>query len=226
MSAIAFLKISEKTIIVKAKIHFYGTYAKTELAEKIVAEINSSWNSADAEVDFENTSYQVRFEIEQACLDLSQTKLLLKSNQNYDYNFIRLEEKNVASRSMMGYGLGENAGHWLISDNLGESTTASHEFGHALGLPHPTELDYRNTGLPPIMAPRGTLVDAIYQWNPLAEIGQPGATMKPVFRKVKPSEVAEIFKNLVPDENLEIKIGKLSNYFFNELGQLENINLP
>lgn len=119
----------------------------------------------------------------------------------------------------MGFGLGDNAGHWITSDQLGVSTTAAHEFGHGLGLDHPVHNDYRGTHLPPpIMAPRGSLVDPQYQWNPLAKPGEFGGTMNPVHRKVTAQEIEMVVANIPFDQDEDFVIGRISNTLFSETG--------
>jgi hypothetical protein len=219
MSAKVKIDRDQNIFNVEAKIYFYGKYAEDILADKIVKEIEDFWNTPKAIYVHDDQAYKVVFDIKQECVSLEKASQLMVSNTHFAVNFVRIEDKNVSERSMMGYGLGENSGHWIITDRLGESTTAAHEFGHALGLPHPEEIDFRNTGLPPIMAPRGTIVDAIYQWNPLADAGMPGGTMLPTHRRVRTEEVlAVIAQSIYVDENTR-KIGKISNYLFDEVGQ-------
>lgn len=222
MAAIALINNLEKFINIEATLHFYGKHATAELGQKIVKEINDLWNEPKTELENEGEVYKVRFNIDFKILDKNTVVEQCLTNTSFRNNYIRLEEKNIAERSMMGFGLGENCGHWLISDQLGESTTAAHEFGHAMGLPHPDQLDYRNTGLPPMMAPRGTLVDSQFQWNPLAEAGTFGGTMRPIWRRVQASEVIEII-NHIDLSGAEKNIGKITNNLFDEIGQRVSI---
>jgi hypothetical protein len=222
MAALIHLDSENKTLNVKAKIYFYGKYAEEELAEKIISEIRIFWNAPQTKFEINGLNYSVIFEVSQECISIPKVIELMAVNTNYEVNFVRIEDKNVAERSMMGFGLGDNSGHWIITDKLGESTTAAHEFGHAYGLPHPDQIDYRNTGFPPIMAPRGTLVDAIYQWNPLADAGMPGGTMMPAHRRVRREEVLAILENGIQIDGSTYSIGKITNYFFDEIGQIAN----
>jgi hypothetical protein len=203
---------------------FYGKYATDDLAQRIVLEINQMWNEPNAKLQLGSSLFDIVFDIKYFCLSNSEVLSKVLNNSDYAVNFIRIEDKNVAERSMMGFGLGENSGHWLITDQLGDSTTAAHEFGHALGLPHPDQLDFRFTGMPPIMAPRGTIVDANFQWNPLAEAGAVGGTMRPIFRRVRASEVLEVLNGLNPEKLENLKIGKLTNQLFDEIGRPVKLN--
>ncbi|MCF8323994.1 MAG: hypothetical protein K9I84_03460 [Leadbetterella sp.] len=224
MSAIATINSDTSQINIEAELVFYGKYASDDLAQKIVLEINQMWNEPSAKLQLGSRLFDIVFDIKFECLDNSEVLLKVLKNKDHAVNFIRIEDKNIAERSMMGFGLGENSGHWLISDQLGESTTAAHEFGHALGLPHPDQLDFRFSGNPPIMVPRGTLVDADFQWNPLAEAGAIGGTMRPIFRRVRAGEVLQVLKNMNPESKVNVKIGKLTNQLFDEMGRPVALN--
>ena len=143
MSAIAKINSESSQISIEAELVFYGKYSTDDLAQKIVLEINQMWNEPSAKLQLGSRLFDIVFDIKYLCLSNSEVLLKVMNNTDYAVNFIRIEDKNIAERSMMGFGLGENSGHWLITDQLGESTTAAHEFGHALGLPHPNQLDFR-----------------------------------------------------------------------------------
>ena len=219
MSAVAIINSDTTQIYIEAELIFYGKYATDDLAQKIISEINQMWNEPIAKLQIGSDLYNIIFNVKYTCLSNSEVVLKVLNNSNHRINFIRIEDKNVAERSMMGFGLGENSGHWLITDQLGESTTAAHEFGHALGLPHPAQLDFRFSGNPPIMAPRGTLVDANFQWNPLAEPGAYGGTMRPIFRRVRAAEILQVVKGIDPEKPEDFLIGKLTNQLFDEIGK-------
>lgn len=224
MSAVAIVNKESSQIVIKARLVLYGKYAENELGQKIVDEINQMWNQPEARMQLVNHTFDIIFMVDYTCLPQNEVLKLALENNDFTINFIRIEDKNLAERSMMGFGLGENSGHWLITDQLGESTTAAHEFGHALGLPHPDQLDFRFTGMPPIMAPRGTIVDAEYQWNPLAEPGVFGGTMRPIFRRVRADEVLDILKNVDLNQTETYNIGKLTNILFDEIGRPVGLN--
>lgn len=219
MSAIAYIENEE--LLVKAGLFLYGKYATGQLAEEIEAEINRMWNQPLVVLPVEARYLKVRFHVEVSTLRADEVKAKMRDNLSHEVNFVRIEETNIVERSMMGHGLGQNSGHWLITDQLGRSTTAAHEFGHALGLPHPAQLDYRGTGYPPLMAPRGTLVDAVFQWNPLAEPGAYGGTMNPVHRRVRQEEVLEVMARATYTGSNFI-IGEISNLYYDEIGYAQN----
>lgn len=217
MAATATLVDSE--VHIKANLYLYGNLANALLARKIEEEINRMWNQPLVIFQYNTENYKVRFDIRSEFLNIDDARNLMLGNLSYENNFVRIEEKNKVERSMMGFGLGQNSGHWLISDNLGESTTAAHEFGHALGLPHPARLDYRFTGYPPIMAPRGTIVDAEFQWNPLADYGAYGGTMNPKYRRVNQDEVLAVLQGAKEQEKDNFIIGEIPNTFYDEIGE-------
>lgn len=215
MAALGYIEAEE--ICLRAILVCYGTYADVDCGLAIKEEINTMWNLPLVVWEHEGNLYKVRVAVEVEVETVENVKRMLAYNTSHLYNFVRIEEKNRVERSMMGRGLGQNSGHWLRSDDLGRSTTAAHEFGHALGLPHPRRLDYRGTGYPPIMAPRGTLVDAEFQWNPGARAGEFGGTMKPIHRRVQAEEVREVMARAHWNGSNYI-IGEISNTFYSEWG--------
>ncbi|MBA4848880.1 hypothetical protein [Emticicia sp. BO119] len=224
MSAVAFIRSDLNEVVVSAKLWFYGSFATPDLAGKIVDEINNQYNEAQGrilirEANGNQSPYSVRFDIESATVSVDEVFNLVQSNTDYRNNYIRIEQDNFLKRSFMGNTLGGNVGHWLISDNLGESTTAAHEFGHSLGLDHPADVDLRDRELPPpIMAPRGTLVRSRFQWNPAVIAGEFGGTMKPIYRKVCAEEIEMIFAGQVFSEEGTLNLGILSNLVYDEVG--------
>ena len=118
--------------------------------------------------------------------------------------------------------LGSNSGYFLKANLYEGSTTAAHEFGHTLGLRHPANMDFRGQGRPGIMYPRGTLVDAEFQYNPLAKYGEPLHTMNPMHRRVRQEEIDLIgIPQLI--YNQELIVGKFTAIFHEMHIDRENI---
>ncbi|WP_373513634.1 hypothetical protein [Persicitalea sp.] len=224
MAATAHFDNIQKIVHIQARLVFYGSEATPEVARAVMEEINRMYNEPKAKVKVGEETYQVYFVIEYALLTIEETIRLIARNDDYLNNFIRLEKENIVTRSFMGFGLGDNVGHWIVSDQLGQSTTAAHEFGHGMGLDHPARLDYRGSGSPPpIMAPRGTLVDAEYQWDPAAKAGEVGGTMRPTHRRVTVEEIQQIVENITIRPNKSGYLGKLSNITFDEVGRPDSV---
>ncbi|AEI49101.1 peptidase M10A and M12B matrixin and adamalysin [Runella slithyformis] len=223
MSALAIRHEQNKTVTLSAKLIFYGTQATDELARKIAAEIHAMYHEPNVFIFLSREAYEVRMQIDYEVVSIEEVLPLAYQNTDFRCNFIRLEAQNHVTRSFMGFGLGDNVGHWITSDHLGHSTTAAHEFGHALGLDHPERTDFRGVGNPGIMAPRGTLVDPHLQWNPLVAAGEYGGTLNPLHRRVQAYEIEAIFNGIVFDANGYAEIGYLSNVLFSENGYPLNV---
>ncbi len=223
MAALAIRNEQHKIVTISAKLIFYGTQAADELAQKIVTEIRDMYHEPKARVELGGEIFEVRIHIDYEVVSVDEVIELAFKNTNFRYNFIRLEAQNHVTRSFMGFGLGDNVGHWITTDNLGDSTTAAHEFGHALGLDHPHQIDFRGRGNPGIMAPRGTIVDAHLQWNPAVAAGEYGGTLKPFHRRVQAYEIEAVFEGLEFDSNGYAEIGHLSNVLFTENGDVLNV---
>jgi len=219
MAAIALLDTQQKKIHIHARLVLYGSEASPHSARAIVEEINRMYNEPQEKIRFRGELYRAFFIVEYALLTIEEATGYIAHNTDFQNNFIRLEKENIITRSFMGFGLGDNVGHWIVTDQLGSSTTAAHEFGHGLGLDHPTRLDYRGSSSPPpIMAPRGTIVDPHYQWEPSAKAGEIGGTMKPYHRRVSTEEIQLIVNNLIFGPDGSAFIGRLSNVAFDHIG--------
>ena len=159
----------------------------------------------------------IRFDISFVVVPLDDIFILAPNNRDFRNNFVRIEKSNHITRSMMGFVIGDNSGHWITTDDLGISTTASHEFGHALGLPHPKKLDYRGEGVPPLMAPRGTFVDAEYQWYTHVKAGEHGGTMNAKHRKVSEEEISLVLAPFDLSSGNNFNIGRLTNTLYDTM---------
>lgn len=187
---------SELKIVLKAKLIFYGDAANPLLVEELCNEINTMWNEPEAIIAFNNQYYTLFFDVKgEYNPDLTEMDVL--TNTNPQINYFRIEEYSPINISWVD-GVGSNTGYFLLSNLYLGSTTASHEFGHSIGLNHPLDLNYIGKGAPGIMYPRGTLVDRNFQYDPNKNPGEVGGTMHPMYRKVKQEDIdlLEIPKHL------------------------------
>lgn len=177
-------------LLIKAHIILYGDAASAGLAQMVAQEIETYWSEPEASVLLKNNLYKVVFKITgEYRQDLQPEEVF----ENIDplLNFFRVEEYSVIDISFVD-GLGCNTGYFKLLNLSNGSTTAAHEFGHTIGLEHPENLNIIGQGVPGIMYPRGSLVDAQYQYDPSAAPGVVGGTMNPAFRKVRQQDIADL----------------------------------
>lgn len=167
----------------------YGNAADPGITEMIRQEIETMWNEPGATVTVEDRLMKVVFKITAEHLpDLS--ALAIYQNLDPRNNYFRIEEFAHGNISFVD-AIGCNSGYFKLENLYKGSTTAAHEYGHTIGLIHPDDLDFRGRGIPGIMYPRGTKVDAQYQYNPAAEAGDSnnGGTMHPKYRRVLQTDI-------------------------------------
>lgn len=179
------------------------------ITERIRTEIENMWNEPDGTILHNNQRYNIQFRITAQYQPGIEPDDIM-GNDNPANNYFRIEEMAHGNISFVD-GLGSNTGYFQL-DNLYEgSTTAAHEYGHTLGLDHPIILDIRGHGRPGIMYPRGTLVDAEFQYNPAAAIGEPGSTMHPMHRRVVQSDIDLLKINRMEFNNNIAVLGNFSS---------------
>ncbi|MBL0145126.1 MAG: peptidase M10 [Chitinophagaceae bacterium] len=181
------LNQSDNKLFIYSNILFYGNQATQELVDQCVEEINTMWNEPNAKVIYKGDEYFVEFVVK-GYLFLHITPQDIFENRNPKNNYIRIEEYAAGNISFVD-GLKSNTGYFKLENLYKGSTTAAHEYGHTLGLDHPTDLDLRGKGVPGIMYPRGTLVDPQYQYDPNVPAGEKGGTMHPMHRKVTQNDI-------------------------------------
>ena len=187
------LKPENNLLIIHAAIYFYGNAANEVLSFQIAKDIADHWNEPNGNTIVKRNFYNVFFEIT-GIYARSLAPQMIFENTNARNNYFRIEEYAHDNISFVD-GLGSNTGYFKLENLLDNSTTAAHEFGHTLGLDHPSLLDIRGYGRPGIMYPRGTLVDPEFQYDPNIPAGLKGGTMNPFTRKVTKEDINDLKLN-------------------------------
>lgn len=203
--------ISNNTLYIVSHIITYGNASSAELTLQIRDEIETMWNEPQGKVLIDDELYLIQFKIT-AEAKSNLTELEVLQNTDPRNNYFRIENFVHGSISFVDK-LNCNSGYFLLENLYKGSTTAAHEYGHTLGLDHPDNTDIRGKGAPGIMYPRGTLVDAQYQYDPLVLAGLKGGTMHPMHRKVKQEDIENLKLHKLDFENGKAIIGEFTNIY-------------
>jgi hypothetical protein len=200
-------------LVINSVFFFYGDASSKELSWQIANDISKHWNEPKAKIKIGGDLFNVQFDIDgiyEPGLDPEKVWY----NDNPRFNFFRIEEFATGNISFVD-GIGCNSGYFKLDNLLQTSTTAAHEYGHTLGLVHPTNLDIRGMATPGIMYPRGTLVDPRFQYNPNASAGdsQSGGTLNPVHRKVLTTDVTDLKLHRLLFNNGRAIVGEFSSLY-------------
>ena len=205
------IDITNKQLIIHSHIITYGNAADEIITQRIREEIETMWNEPNAIIAIGQNDFLVRFHISSE-LKKEITELEVLQNTDSRNNYFRIEEYAHGNISFVD-GLGCNTGYFKLENLYEGSTTAAHEYGHTLGLDHPTILDIRGTGVPGIMYPRGTLVDPPFQYDPAKPAGVTGGTMHPIYRRVKQQDVEDLKLHRLRFTNNRALIGDFTNIY-------------
>lgn len=198
-------------LIIYSHIITYGNAADPAVTGLIREEIETMWNEPQAVITIKHESVRVSFCITAVCNPaISEDEII--QNTDPRNNYFRIENFAIGNISFVD-GLGCNTGYFQLDNLYKGSTTAAHEYGHTLGLDHPEDLDLRGQGVPGIMYPRGTLVDAQFQYNPLGRSGDSfnGGTMHPKYRKVKIEDIQSLRLHRLDFENSKAIVGEFTS---------------
>jgi len=178
-----------KCLYIDSHIVTYGNAVDEQLTRIMREEIECMWNEPAARLNIDDVDYQVIFRIT-AEFKPQIDPVEILANTDPRCNYFRIEKFAQGNISFVD-AIGCNTGYFLLENLYTGSTTAAHEYGHTIGLEHPTDTDLRGKGTPGIMYPRGTLVDAPYQYNPDARSGDSsnGGTMHPMHRRVLKNDI-------------------------------------
>jgi len=198
-------------ITIYSHIITYGNAAESTITEQIRDEIETMWNEPRAVIGWKENELQVLFKITASC-EPAIDELTIYQNTDPRINYFRIEEYAHGNISFVD-GIGCNSGYFKLENLYKGSTTAAHEYGHTIGLDHPTDLDLRGKGVPGIMYPRGTLVDPQFQYNPAGEPGDSnnGGTMHPRYRKVFQADISALRLHKLSYENGKGIIGEFTS---------------
>lgn len=199
------------TIIIRSHIITYGNAADEKVTESIREEIETMWNEPKGTINLEGILFSVNFRITASLREVIDIEEV-SSNTDPRNNYFRIEEFALGNISFVD-GLGCNSGYFKLENLYVGSTTAAHEYGHTLGLDHPSNFDYRGKGVPGIMYPRGTLVDPQFQYDSAKPAGVTGGTMHPMYRKVFPRDIAAMKLERLRFQNEKAIVGAFSNVF-------------
>ena len=177
-------------LIIHAELIFYGNAANEILAQQIAADVAMHWNEPAASVKIHSDWYRVNFDIK-GFYAPGLTDRQVYENTDPRKNYFRIEEYATGNISFVD-AINCNTGYFKLENLLNNSTTAAHEFGHTIGLEHPEITDIRGEGVPGIMYPRGTIVDAHFQYDPTVQAGLKGGTMNPFNRKVLLNDIESL----------------------------------
>ncbi|MBN8688501.1 MAG: peptidase M10 [Chitinophagales bacterium] len=209
-------------LIIRSTIITYGNAASAALTSLMREEIETMWNEPDSWILLDGYYFRVVFRIE----GLYQPELTdIDIYQNLDpvNNYFRIEEFAHGNISFVD-GLGCNSGYFKLENLYAGSTTAAHEYGHTLGLPHPDILDIRGQGTPGIMYPRGTLVDPEFQYEPDKQAGTKGGTLYPIHRRVREEDILQLNLQRLSFKNGKAVLGEFSNIWHPDHAAVDNLS--
>lgn len=203
------VELDNQQLIIYSNIITYGNAATEQLTTMMGEEIETMWNEPKAVLSIDGSIIHIQFSISSS-YQPAITDIDIYENIDPRNNYFRIEEFAHGNISFVD-GLGCNTGYFLLENLYKGSTTAAHEYGHTLGLPHPANMDFRGNGVPGIMYPRGTLVDPQFQYEPDKAAGQKGGTLYPIYRKVRQQDIEDLKLHRLDFNNGKAIIGEFTS---------------
>jgi len=210
------LNAGRDILIIHSHLIIYGNAATETITSLLREEIETMWNEPNGTVLIDDKITNVSFRISAEYRPEIADREIIE-NMDPRNNYFRIEEYAMGNISFVD-GLGCNTGYFKLDNLYKGSTTAAHEYGHTLGLEHPRDLDIRGEGIPGIMYPRGTLVDAQFQYNPagLAGDSNNGGTMNPIHRRVRQRDIELLNLHRLDYNNNRAILGEFSSVWHDE----------
>ncbi len=219
--ASAWVQISpEKDVLtVSATLYLYGNAANQDLVNSVVDEINLYWSGMTHTSSIPlplwaggaRTKQKFEISVKGELISESLAQLMIRNHPAIGQNFIHIIAQPIDRTRPHSYidKICGSTGTWMVTDQLGSSTTSAHEFGHALCLVHPYTSDLRGHGAPWMMVPRNSWVDSLYQINPHAKPGSIEGALNPLTRRVLQTDLDQIdWEDLVFDSNGRAPLGE------------------
>lgn len=203
------INLHNRHIIIYSNIITYGNAASSDLTEQLRDEIETMWNEANGCLMFKGLRFNVVFQINSWFNPVIEP-IEIYQNTDPRNNYFRIEEFVHGNISFVD-GLKCNSGYFKLENLYKGSTTAAHEYGHTLGLDHPEYLDIRGKGTPGIMYPRGTLVDAVFQYDSSKPAGVTGGFMHPMHRKVTQEDIENLKLHKLSFRHGKAIVGEFTN---------------
>ena len=207
-----------KIIIIRSHIITYGNAADEKITEAIRDEIESMWNEPAGIIYIKKIPFIVNFRITAAHKKQIDEEEIYRNIDAYN-NYFRIEEYAKGNISFVD-GCGSNSGYFKLENLYTGSTTAAHEYGHTLGLDHPSNIDIRGRGVPGIMYPRGTLVDPQFQYDPSKPAGETGGTMHPMYRRVLSDDIRSLKLERLQFDSHKAVVGAFTNFYHPDHSQV------
>jgi hypothetical protein len=206
------------TIEVSSELKFYGS--KNKSGPACAEEIARMFNEPAGQITIGDKKFKVSYQLIYEKEAFGSASINMRPENNY----IRIEDKAFNEEfGRSNNQINQNCGFYSVADDLGKSTTCTHEYAHGIGLIHynnrPENInkpmhgtDLRGKGRPGIMAARGFYVDPAYQYNPKSKAGAANGTINPSTRKVLWQDVLDLkLDSLSYDEDGCAYLGRATN---------------